>query len=200
MSLNWGLDWARHVEWREIGGIRYPSLDQPHRFVVQVLPAFRHISSWARVAWLYEIAYFVEHFEGDEELWRRINALINEPKLRNACGFVSAIVDDTYGTELPAIVQEKWIDRLPARQASWIEQHGEQWMLSDFLSGSKAGLLLHREFADSRRTWWSYRLSRYRKAMKSLRRSEQMGSRFLVERARKQMEYLWQSLRWSLRN
>lgn len=200
VSLNVGSDWASHIEWREIGGVRYPSLDLPHRFLIQVLHAFRHISSWARVAWLYEIAYFVDHFEDDEELWRKINALVEGRKERNACGTLCAMVAGTFGTRLPAIVREKWIDPLPARYLSWISEHAEIWMLSDFLAGSKAGLLLHREFADSPGAWWSYRLSRYRRALKALPRSNRGGPRFLMERARKQVDYLWQSVRWSVRN
>jgi putative nucleotidyltransferase-like protein len=200
VSLDVGREWAGHIEWREIASIRYPSLDLPYRFVVQVLHAFRHIPSWARVAWLYEIAYFAEHFEDDNELWRKIDALVAGEKERNACGIVCTIVADTFGASFPTSIQEKWIEPLPSRYLLWMKDHAERWMLSDFLSGSKAGLLLHRHFADSRRTWWSYRISRYRKALKTLRTSEHTGPRFLVERARKQVDYLWQSVRWSVRN
>jgi hypothetical protein len=199
VSLNVGTNWADHLEQREIGEVRYPSLDLPHRFIIQVLHVFRHIASWARMAWLYEIAYFAERCGNEEELWRKIDALVNGEKERNACGVVCEMVADSFGTNFPASIQEKWINPLPARQSLWIKNHAQQWMLSDFLSGSKSGLLLHREFADSRETWWRYRLSRYAKALKSLRHPQRAGPRFLMQRARKQVDYLLQSLRWSTR-
>jgi hypothetical protein len=173
--------------------VPYPSLDVAHRFVMQVMHVFRHISSWARMAWLYEIAHFAERFGSERELWNWIDGLLN-CKARNACGVVCALVTNAFGTKFPAIVEERWFEPLPARQASWIAGYGEAWILSDFLRGSKAGLLLQREFADSAMSWWWYRARRYGKA---LRRSERTGPRFLVERARKQMEYVWQSMRWS---
>jgi hypothetical protein len=197
VSLEVGEKWAEQIEWREVGGVRYPGVDLRHRFVMQVLHVFRHLASWARTAWLYEIAYFAERFRNEREVWCRIDGLLHDQKVRRACGVVCAMVANTFGIQFPAIVQETWIEPLPPRQAAWISRYGESWMLSDFLRASKAGLLLQREFADSSLAWWSYRAKRYRKALKALRRSENTGSRFLVERARKQMDYLWESLRWS---
>jgi hypothetical protein len=191
-SFDVGAKWAEHLECREIGGVRYPSLDVAHRFVMQAMHVFRHTSSWARMAWLYEIAYFAGRFGEERALWSRIDGLLDE-KARNACGIACALVASAFGTKFPAIVEEKWMKGLPPRQASWIARHGEAWMLSDFPHGNKAGLLLQREFADSPTAWWRYRAGRYRKA---LRRSEMNGPRFLMNRARRQIEYVWQSLRW----
>ncbi len=196
VSLDVGESWMEHMQWREIGEVQFPSLGLAHGFVMQVLHVFRHIGSWARTAWLYEIAHFVERFGGEHELWSRIDALL-EPKVRDACGVVCVMVANAFGTKFPTMVDEKWITPLPRRQVAWIAQYAERWMLSDFLHGSKTGLLLQREFADSRVAWWKYRAFRYRKALRALRQSDKTGPRFLAERARKQMEYLRESLRWS---
>ena len=197
VSLSAGNNWSRHIVGREIGGVQYRGLDLPHRFLIQVLHAFRHISSWARAAWFYEIAYFVERFGNDEELWRNIDTLLPGVKERQACGVVCAMTGDAFGTEFPEIVRTKWIAGLTQAQLSWIEQHGEGWLLSDFLYGSKVGLLLQRQFADSWWTWRKYRASRYLAAAKRLGKGERAGANAFRVRARKQIDYVWQSLRWS---
>jgi hypothetical protein len=197
VSLAVGSDWIGHIEEREVGGVRYPSLDLPYRLLLQVLHAFRHTSSWARLAWFYEIAYFVERFGNDDELWTKIDRRLPGAKERQACGVVCAMVADMFGAQFPTVVKERWITPLPDAQASWMEQRGELWLLSDFLSGSKAGLFLQRQFADSRWAWWWYRASRYVEAVRTLGHGDQTGTRAFRHRARKQIDYVWQSLRWS---
>ncbi|MDT8067883.1 MAG: nucleotidyltransferase family protein [Terriglobia bacterium] len=200
VSLEVGRDWAEHIEWREIAGVRFPALHLPHRFLTQVLHVFRHTSSWARVAWLYEIARFVERFENNDELWHTTDSLLYDDNARRACGVVCVLVTNAFGTKFPAIIQETWIQPLPVRQMSWIREHADLWMLSDFAHASKTGLLLQREFADSTLTWWSYRAARYRKAIRKLQASGHTGPRFLMERVRRHMDYVWQSLKWSAHN
>lgn len=200
VSLDVGHDWVKHLESRAMGGVRYPSLDLPHRFLMQVLHVFRHIPSWARVSWLYEIARFVERFGNQEEFWRTADSRLRDHKVRRACGVVCSLVARAFGTRFPGIIQEQWIDRLLEPQVSWIKQHAELWMLSDFETASKTGLLLHRDFAGSKLDWWSFRAARYSKAIRQLRASGNTGPRFLMQRARKHMDYLWDSFRWSARH
>lgn len=197
VSLATGSDWSRHIVRREIDGVQYPGLDLPHRFLIQALHAFRHISSWARAAWFYEIAYFVERFGNDEALWLKIDQLLAESKERQACGVVCAMTANAFGTRFPHAAGNKWIAELTKAQASWIERHGAAWLLSDFLYGSKVGLLLQRQFADSWLAWWKYRTSRYVAAGRTLGRGDHTGGKAFRTRARKQIDYVWESLRWS---
>jgi hypothetical protein len=200
VTLDVGRDWTQQIEFREIDGVCFPALDLPYRFLTQLLHVFRHTSSWARVAWLYELARFVERFHDNRELWLRTDALLHDDKVRRACGVTCALVANAFGTTFPAIIQQQWIQSVPARQLSWIRIYADLWMLSDFSRASKKGLLLQRDFADSMLAWWSYRAARYQKATRTLRASERMGPRFLMERARSHMDYLWHSLKWSVRN
>jgi len=199
VSLGVGNDWSGHIEQRETGGVQYPSLDLPHRLLAQVLHAFRHTSSWARLSWFYEIAYFVEHFGNYDELWAKVDGLLMGNKERQACGVVCAMVADTFGTQFPGLIEQKWIAPLTTAQVSWIERHGEPWLMSDFLLGSKVGLLLQRQFADSQWAWFKYRVSRYAAAVRTIRHRDRTATKAFRNRARKQFDYMWQSLRWSMR-
>ncbi len=200
VSLDVGANWAECITQRQIGNVQYPSLDLPHRFVLQVLHVFRHLSGWARLAWLYEIAYFTKRFEQDVELWRDIDSLVSNEKVRNACGVVCSIVSEAFATDFPEPVQQNWIGSLSKGQSAWIKSHAEGWMFADAHNCHKIGLLLHREFADSHRAWWTYRASRYARALKGIRKSERTGPRFLVLRIRRHLDYLWECLRWSTRS
>lgn len=199
VSLDVGNDWSGHIEQHEADGVQYPCLGLPHRFLVQVLHVFRHTSSWARLAWFYEIAYFVEKFGNNDELWAKADGLLIGNKERQACGVVCAMVANTFGTQFPGLIEENWIAQLTTAQVSWIERHGESWLLSDFLLGSKVGLFLQRQFADSRWAWFKYRASRYAAAVRTIGQGEGTGAKAFRVRARKQIDYVWESLRWSMR-
>jgi hypothetical protein len=199
VSFQVGGDWREHIEWRKIGTVRYPALDITYRFIAQLLHVFRHITSWARLSWLYEIAYFVETFSDDEGLWIDMDKLTNkDPRVRNACGVVCRMASEAFGTKLPEIIQAKWVDPLPLRQRSWIEHHAAGWMLDDFASGNKVGLILQREFADSRSAWWRFRWARLTRFVKGLTLTERAGPKLLAERSRKQVNYLWRTLQWNI--
>ncbi len=199
VSLGIAKEWTGHIEWREIEGIRYPGLERAHRFLGQVLHAFRHISAWVRLSWLYEISCFAETFRNDSTLWEQIGHITDgDVKSRNACGVVCSMVQNTLGTQFHQAVQEKWIDSLTVRQQTWVQRCAPQMLLNDFTSGDKVGLLLQRGFADSRWTWWRSRLSRYLRFLRSTGGVRKTGPLFIIERARRHVNYLWRCFLWNL--
>ena len=199
VSLSIGEDWRDHIVMREIGVTECPCLDLPHRFVGQVLHAFRHTGSWMRIAWLYEISYFAHLFRNDLTVWEQIDLLTGtDRKTQNACGVVACLAINAFGAEFPEIVHKNWIEPLPVRQRKWIEQYSLRWMLNDFGRSDKTGLILQREFADSSLTWWGYRVTRATKLLRMLALRE-IQPNFLVERIRRQIAYLFHSMAWNIK-
>lgn len=200
VTLQVGQEWSENIEWAEIEGVRFPRLQLPYRLLGQILHVFRHTSSWVRLSWLYEIAYFLEQFHDNSELWVKVDQLTRHSrKVQNACGVVCKMVGEVFGTAFPDVIEESWIKPLPFRQMAWVRRHGSRWVLQEFTTSEKLGFLLQRDFADSKWSWWQFRFRRYAKFLKSiLRRSEYSHSLFLRERIRKHINYLWHCLRWKV--
>ena len=198
VSLNIGDDWHDHVVMRRIGSVEYPCLELPYRFATQMLHAFRHINSWIRMSWLYEIGYFVDQFRDNEQLWDSITGLTGaDRRVQNAFGVVASLVGNAFGTEFPTVARQNWIEPLPAKQRDWIERYSVGWMLSDFGRGDKSGLILQREFADSTLAWWSYRASRAARLLRMT--STGHADLQFSETLRKQADYVWRSVQWNLK-
>ena len=60
----------------------FPALPEEDAFLLQVIHAFNHVlTGGVRMAWLYEIGYFLSQRSTDELLWQRVERRIGEDVL-----------------------------------------------------------------------------------------------------------------------
>lgn len=112
--------------------------------ILQLLHVFRHLlSSWIRQSWLYEICYFLNHNREGNEFWKTFLRFISEDQpTSDACGMVLALCSLVFKVQLPEIVDESLMPKLPRPLREWVRLCGEQFVLSD-MRGTKLGRMIH---------------------------------------------------------
>jgi len=199
VSLRPTEEWSSHVEWKIVEGVEFPSLDLPYRVLGQLLHAFRHVlHGWLRVGWLYEINHVVRQHRSDSELWKRVEGLmLDDVRVREACGVVLSMTAEAFGTELPELLQRRCVAPMRKPLILWLDSFGMEWLLSDF-PGSRLSLLLHREFADSTKAWQQFRIARSKRRLGAITLRKLANPVFLARRFREQVEYFRQYLYWNM--
>jgi hypothetical protein len=199
VSLRPNEEWSSHVEWKTVEGVEFPSLDLPYRILGQLLHAFRHVlHGWLRVGWLYEIDHVVRQHQSDSELWERIEGLmLDDVRVREACGVVLSMTGKAFGTELPELLRRRCVAPMRKSLILWLDSFGMDWLLSDF-PGSRLSLLLHREFADSTMAWQRFRIARSKRRLGAITLGKLANPAFLARRFREQVEYFRQYLYWNM--
>jgi hypothetical protein len=134
-------------ETRSLMGIQYPGFSTVSMLIVQLLHAFRHLlSSWIRQSWLYEISYFLNHHRDDDEFWKDFVEVVSKDQpTSRACGTVLALCSLVFKVQLPAIVGEDFVSKLPQPIRDWVRLCGERFALSD-MRGTKLDRMIHHYF------------------------------------------------------
>jgi hypothetical protein len=200
---------------RVLNGHHYVSLSIEDMFLLQTLHAFSHfLGSWVRVAWLWEIHYFIQRHAENDALWEAIRGRVGEDlKLRKAIGLVVALTQRLFGTCVPRPLRKLSVDYLPDHLQAWVVKYGTIWALAD-ISGSKLSLFIHGEFFDQdERDWSAYVLRRILplparsspRQVESSKRTTQLkermiqlkfGARRVIFHAGSAIELAWEGLRW----
>jgi len=134
-------------------GITFPALDLAHRFLFQLLHAFRHILSGSiRLAWLYEISMFLASPRAPE-FWTDCCELTEEgDRLRDACGLVLALTNAIFRGPIPEIFSERVIRPIPSALKVWAETVGPRWAMSE-PETNKSPLLIYKHFTEHPNDW-----------------------------------------------
>jgi hypothetical protein len=154
-------DFLSRTEPRELRGISFDALALDDAFLVQVLHAFGHLlGSWLRVAWLWEIHYFIETHADHGQLWQSFcERTGNDPRMRNAIGLVLCLTQRLFRTRVPFALHARYLEPLPGQISAWVAHCGTRWALSE-IAGSKLSLFVHREFFPGDAEWRAYFLHR----------------------------------------
>jgi hypothetical protein len=149
---------------RELRGSVYQTLSQEDAFVLQGLHCFHHIlDGWAKLSWLYEIAYFIEKRGADHLLWQKVSRKFgNDPLLREAVALAVELAGSFFKAPVPRPIKQ-WIDDLRPAVRLWIEHYARSWAFGKnrvgqfgdqgLLPTSKLVLFLHQQYATDARTW-----------------------------------------------
>jgi len=142
-------------------GTTFPALSLDDRFHLQVMHAFTHILGfWVRLSWLLEIGHFIDVHHDDESLWcSLISRAGGDPIKRNAFGLVLSLTQALFPRPIPRSLEAWCLHPLPGRIATWVNEFGFRWALSD-LDGTKLTLFVHKDFFDDPSCWSSYLAAR----------------------------------------
>lgn len=139
----------------QVSELIFPVLAPEDQFIHQCMHVLSHVLQfWIRLAWLYEIAAFLQRMRADAAFWRTVQDRIEgKPYIEKAVQFVTLLAASIFHVESPKI-QEGASRTLRL----WVNEYGHQWALHN-LPGSKLSLFLFREFMDEKQ--WQ-RLQRQR--------------------------------------
>jgi len=197
---------------RSLMGIQYPGFSTLAMLILQLLHAFRHLlSSWIRQSWLYEICYFLNHNRADDGLWEKFVELVSEDQpTSEACAIVLALCSHVFKVQLPDIVDEGFVSKLPQPIREWVRLCGERFALSD-APGTKLDRMIHLYFLTEASAGKARRRPSLLPSAKTLstvtrnqlrdpERTPTSISQFLMKRlwfhTSASLEYLWYSYNW----
>lgn len=125
----------------------FPALSREDQFIYQCMHVLSHILQfWIRLAWLYEIATFVEGTRTDATFWQavqtRIDGRIYQSKAIQLVLLLAAALFDAQVPEL----RTGEARAIPL----WVSEYGREWARRD-LPGSKLSLFLFPEFVEESR-------------------------------------------------
>jgi hypothetical protein len=132
----------------------FPALPEEDAFLLQVIHAFNHVlTGGVRMAWLYEIGYFLNQRSTDEWLWQRVERRIGENALlREIVIVVAELSAHFFKAPLPAksII---WAQKPDPAVRIWIKNYARTWVFAKnrvdqlgLFSAAKVVLFLHQQY------------------------------------------------------
>lgn len=136
----------QRLEWRELHGLRMPSLSPVDLLLGQGLHAFKHISGgYSRAAHLVEFRRHVLNLRDDSAFWRRLQVEAEyRPQASLELGVVTLLITRVMGDFAPQAFTMWTVDRLPRPVRLWVEMFGHRIALGGY-PGDKLHLLLQKE-------------------------------------------------------
>jgi hypothetical protein len=134
------------LEWRELHGLRMPSLSTVDLFLGQGLHAFKHIwGGYSRASHLIEFRRHVLNHCDDRAFWCELQmAARHHPQASLELGAVTLLITRVMGDFAPQAFTTWTVDRLPRPVRLWIEMYGHRVALGGY-PGNKLHLLLQKE-------------------------------------------------------
>ena len=132
----------------------FPALPEEDAFLLQVIHAFNHVlTGGVRMAWLYEIGYFLSQRSTDELLWQRVERRIGEDALLR--GIVVVVTElSAYFFKAPIPTTSIiWAQKLDPAVRIWINNYARTWVFAKnrvdqlgLFSAAKVVLFLHQQY------------------------------------------------------
>lgn len=134
------------LEWRELHGLRMPSLSPVDLFLGQGLHAFKHIwGGYSRAAHLIEFRRHVLNRRDDSSFWHELQeAAKQHPRASLELGVVTLIITCVMGDFAPEALTTWTVDGLSRSVRLWVEMYAHRVALGGY-PGDKLHLLLQRE-------------------------------------------------------
>jgi hypothetical protein len=134
------------LEWRELHGLRMPSLSPVDLLLGQGLHAFKHIwGGYSRASHLIEFRRHVLNRCDDKEFWRELQiAAKHHPRASLELGVVTLLITRVMGDFAPPAFTTWTVDSLPRPVRLWVEMYGHRVALGGY-PGNKLHLLLQKE-------------------------------------------------------
>jgi hypothetical protein len=132
----------------------FPALPEEDAFLLQVIHAFNHVlTGGVRMAWLYEIGYFLSQRSTDELLWQRVERRIGEDALlREIVVVVTELSAHFFKAPLPT-TSIIWAQKLDPAVRIWINYYARTWVFAKnrvdqlgLFSAAKVVLFLHQQY------------------------------------------------------
>jgi len=132
----------------------FPALPEEDAFLLQVIHAFNHVlTGGVRMAWLYEIGYFLSQRSTDELLWQRVERRIGENALlREIVIVVTDLSAHFFKAPLPT-TSITWAQKLDPAVRIWIKNYARTWVFAKnrvdqlgLFSAAKVVLFLHQQY------------------------------------------------------
>ena len=138
--------WSRRQS-NQVAGLVFPVLSAEDRFIHQCMHVLSHVLQfWLRLAWLYEIASFLQNVRTDLVFWRAVQDRVGEREyIRKTIHLVTLLAATMFGVEVPHTNCD-----YPALTL-WGSHYGQQWAMHN-LPGSKLSLFLFPDFME--RSQW----------------------------------------------
>jgi hypothetical protein len=134
------------LEWRELHGLRMPSLSPVDLLLGQGLHAFKHIwGGYSRASHLIEFRRHVLNRCDDRAFWREHQmAAKHHPRASLELGVVTLLITRVMGDFAPPAFTTWTVDSLPRPVRLWVEMYGHRVALGGY-PGNKLHLLLQKE-------------------------------------------------------
>ncbi|MGB6191030.1 MAG: nucleotidyltransferase family protein [Terracidiphilus sp.] len=134
------------LEWRELHGLKMPSLSPVDLLLGQGLHAFKHIcGGYSRAAHLLEFRRHVLNLRDDGAFWRLLQVEARSRRQASLeLGVVILLITRVMGDFAPQAFTMWTVDRLPRPVRLWIEMFGHRIALGSY-PGDKLHLLLQNE-------------------------------------------------------
>jgi hypothetical protein len=134
------------LEWRELHGLRMPSLSPVDLLLGQGLHAFKHIcGGYSRAAHLLEFRRHVLNHRDDGAFWRELQAAAKRhPQAALELGLVTLLITRVMGDFAPQAFTTWTVDSLSGPVRLWVEMFGHRIALGGH-PGDKLHLLLQKE-------------------------------------------------------
>jgi hypothetical protein len=134
------------LEWRELHGLRMPSLSAVDLFLGQGLHAFKHIwGGYSRASHLIEFRRHVLNRCDDRAFWFELQmAARHHPRASLELGVVILLIAHVMGDFAPPALTTWTVDSLPQPVRLWVEMYGHRVALGGY-PGNKLHLLLQKE-------------------------------------------------------
>jgi hypothetical protein len=135
-------------------GSVFPALPEEDAFLLQVIHAFNHVlTGGVRMAWLYEIGYFLSQRSTDELLWQRVERRIGEDALlREIVVVVTELSAHFFKAPLPT-TSIIWAQKVDPAVRIWINNYARTWVFAKnrvdqlgLFSAAKVVLFLHQQY------------------------------------------------------
>jgi hypothetical protein len=134
------------LEWRELHGLRMPSLSPVDLLLGQGLHAFKHIwGGYSRAAHLLEFRRHVLNRSDDSSFWDELQETAKQhPRAPLELGVVTLLIARVMGEFAPPASTMWTVDSLPHPVRLWVEMCGHRVALGAY-PGNKLHLLLQKE-------------------------------------------------------
>ena len=141
-------------------GLSFYSFGEQDVFVFQALHTFQHIlHHWCRLAWLLEIAYFLESRSADSPFWKKLYAYLEDnAPVTEVVALVISLAAGLFHATIPAPIKDRLLGAMRGQVALWVEHYGLRSALDNF-SKNKYPLFLYREFVRDETAWRKIRRS-----------------------------------------
>jgi len=147
------------LEWRELYGMRMPTLSSVDTFLWQGLHVHKNVcAEFLRTAHIWEFQNHVRCRRHDTHFWNAVhNATLNDQNISMRLGIVLLLITEVLGEFAPNSLTEWTVSLVPAEARTWIKRYGHRSVLGKF-PGNKRYLLLQRALVDTgisaRRPLW----------------------------------------------
>jgi hypothetical protein len=138
------------LEWRELQGLRMPSLSPVDLLLGQGLHAFKHIlGGYSRAAHLIEFRRHVLSRRDDRSFWHQLHEAANRhPRASLELGVVTLLITRVMGAFAPRAFTAWTVDSLSRPVQLWVEMFGVRVALGAH-PGNKLHLLLQKELENA---------------------------------------------------